>query len=616
MKKTPIELLAPARDAATGRAAILHGADAVYIGADRFGARAAAGNSMQDIEELCRFAHLYHARVYLALNTLLGDHELEAVRSLVEESWNAGVDAIIFQDMALLQMDLPPIALHASTQMHNVEPDHIAFLESAGVSRVVLARELDLRDIGRIGRQTGVELEVFVHGALCVSYSGRCWMSLALGGRSANRGVCGQPCRLPWRLVDERGGEICRDRHLLSLKDLDRSGSLPALLDAGVTSFKIEGRLKDMAYVKNITAFYRQKLDRALEARDDLCPASHGRCAYTFMPDPAKTFHRGGTEYGLSGDRQPIWNMDTPKALGERVAVLEGMEGGLLILREKADVAPGDGLCFLDRKGRLQGLKANRCEGKKIWPSPGALTGLASVDVAGSSLYRNHDVRFRKLLDKEKSSTRKLPVAVRFKEDRDGFLLEMKDLASGCTARAYALLERVSASNPDAAVAGIRRQLEKLGDTPFVAEDIRVDTDSWLIRASELNGLRRKITADLMALRVKAFHRSFRRTPSDGFKAMKYPHGELDASFNVLNRMAGTFYEKHGAKVLSMGYENGGLHGGDCVMITLHCLRYALGACPRHHGSGSYENWRMEGKERVFTLVFDCVACRMRILLA
>lgn len=619
MEKTVIELLAPAKDLATGRAAIQHGADAVYIGAERFGARAAAGNTLTDIETLCTFAHGFHARVYLTLNTLLYDHELEAAATLVREAWNAGVDALIFQDAALLEMNLPPIALHASTQMHNMDTDHIAFLEAAGVSRVVLARELDLAAIARIREKTGVALEAFVHGALCVSHSGRCWMSLALGGRSANRGVCGQPCRLPWNLVDERGELRVREKHLLSLKDMDRSAGLLPLLGAGVTSFKIEGRLKDVAYVKNVTAFYRKALDAALESWGKGSPLSHGRCSYSFTPDPKKTFHRGATEYFLSGKREDIGHMDTPKAMGEGMGRIHRLDGGTLVLKREADLAAGDGLCFLDQKGQMRGLSVNRCEGKKIWPAPGALSGLKQEDVADSLLYRNQDLRFRKLLDSEKSGVRKLATALFMKEGKEDFCLEMTDMTTGLAVRVCADLERIPADNPETAKTRAAQQLGKLGDTAFEAVEIRVDTGTWFLRASDLNGLRRDAASALWELRLASHSRPLRQAASEDFHAMPYPVEALDSSFNVLNAMARAFYEKHGCRVLSMAYEKEGVQPGDRVMTTHHCLRYSLGACPRHQGTGqgagSLRNWRLEGKGAVFSLVFDCAACRMHVFL-
>ncbi|TYT75501.1 peptidase U32 family protein [Desulfobotulus mexicanus] len=613
-KKISIELLAPAKDLAGGRAAITHGADAVYIGADRFSARAAASNTMADIESLCRFAHGFNAKIYLALNTLLYDDELKNAKTLIHEAWNAGVDAVIFQDMALLEMDLPPIALHASTQMHNMNPKHIAFLEAAGVSRVVLARELDLEAIGRIRKKTNLDLEAFVHGALCVSHSGRCWMSLAMGGRSANRGVCGQPCRLPWDLTDEKGTRISSGKHLLSLKDMDRSAGLLPMLEAGVSSFKIEGRLKDISYVKNVTAFYRKKLDAAMEIWGRGERASHGNSSFTFTPDPAKTFHRGGTDYFLYGRREKIWQMDTPKAMGEKLCRIQGLEGGILLLEEAADLAPGDGLCFLDAAGLMRGLNVNRVEGKKVWPAPGSLTGLKVSDVAGSFLYRNADIRFRRMLESEKSASRKLPVSLVFREGEKDFVLEMKDLSSGLSVEVCADFDLEPAKNPSTVQEAVRRQLEKLGDTPFEAKEILVETGPWFFRASALNALRREAAEKLVLLCLEKYERPRRKQAVQGFDTQPYPEDCLDASFNVSNAMAKAFYEKHGSPVQSMAFEKEGMSPGTRVMTSHHCLRYAFRACPRHHRAEGGGNWHLKGSRASFTLDFDCADCCMHIV--
>ncbi|TWI77348.1 putative protease [Desulfobotulus alkaliphilus] len=614
IKKAAIELLAPAKDLAGGRAAISHGADAVYIGADRFSARAAAGNTMADIESLCRFAHGFHAKVYLALNTLLYDHELKNAKTLIHEAWNAGVDAVIFQDMAFFEMDLPPMALHASTQMHNMTPEHIAFLEAAGVSRVVLARELDLEAIGRIRKKTNLDLEAFVHGALCVSHSGRCWMSLAMGGRSANRGVCGQPCRLPWDLMDEKGKGISGGKHLLSLKDMDRSEGLLSMLEAGVSSFKIEGRLKDISYVKNVTAFYRKKLDAAMEIWGRGERASHGDSSFTFSPDPAKTFRRGGTDYFLYGRRQKIWQMDTPKAMGEKLCRIQSLEGGILFLEGAADLASGDGLCFLDSAGRMRGFHINRAEGKRVWPAPDALKGLKVSDVAGSVLYRNGDIRFRRMLESEKSASRKLAVTLVFREGEKDFVLEMGDSATGLCVEVCSGFDREPAKNPAAAQETVRRQLEKLGDTAFEAKDVLVETGPWFFRASALNALRREAAEKLAALRLEKYERPRRKPAAEGFETLSYPESSPDASFNVSNAMARAFYEKHGSIVQAMAFEKEGLPPGTRVMTTHHCLRYAFGACPRWHGADGGGSWHLKGNRVSFTLVFDCAACCMHVV--
>lgn len=363
-----IELLAPAKDLACGKEAVLHGADAVYIGAPKFGARAAAGNSLDDIRALCDFAHIYNVSIYVALNTILRDDELKEAERMIHQLYDAGVDALIVQDLGLTRLDLPPIALHASTQMDNCTPEKVAFLAQAGFEQVVLARELTLQEIRRIADATpkDVSLEAFVHGALCVSYSGRCYLSSALTGRSANRGACAQCCRLPYTMVDADGRTIARDKHLLSLRDMNRSDDLEAMIAAGVSSLKIEGRLKDVAYVKNVTAYYRQRLDEILARDPSLRRASDGRSTYTFEPRPEKSFNRGFTDYFLHGRRPDITSFDTPKSIGEPLGRANANRGGGLVVDGTKPLHNGDGLVFFNPRGELEGFRVNRAEGRRI----------------------------------------------------------------------------------------------------------------------------------------------------------------------------------------------------------------------------------------------------------
>lgn len=619
MKKTnfKLELLSPARDVEIGKAAILHGADAVYIGADRFGARATAGNSMHSIEELCAFAHSFGARVYLTLNTLLFDSELEEAQNLVQDAWNAGVDAVIFQDFALLAMDLPPIALHASTQAHNMDADHIRFLEASGVSRVVLARELNLSQITEIRKKTSIELEAFVHGALCVSHSGRCRMSLVFGGRSANRGVCAQPCRLPWNLEDADGKILKQEKYLLSLKDMDRSNFLEELILAGITSFKIEGRLKDMAYVKNITAFYRKKLDGILERSAGGRPASDGKVSFFFTPSPEKTFHRGETSFDLSGKREEIWNFDTPKARGEKIGRIRGMEGEALILETGRDVKlhAGDGLCFVDEDGVLQGFPVNGVDGKKVFPEKKKAIFFKGKKLSGRSIWRNHDIFFKKALDSEKSAVRKLPVEMIFREEERNFSLELHDLSAKLSVKVFGDFPKISAENEEKTLAFIKKQLEKTGDSIFFVERIRIESTPCVFKASDLNSLRREALSELYSLRLLRYERPLRKKESADFSSLMYPVKNIDASFNVASRLARGFYEKHGCRVLEMASESTGILDDGPVMTTRHCLRYALGRCPRFQGARPEDvHWKLSGHGRVFMLFFDCASCRMEIV--
>ena len=369
MKPRKIELLAPAKNLECGLAAVDHGADAVYIGAPRFGARAAAGNSLDDIARLVDYAHLYGVRIYVTVNTILRDEELADTQAMIWELYRAGVDALIVQDMGLLELDLPPIPLHASTQMDNRTPEKVRFLADVGFRQVVLARELSLQDIRRVHEACpDVSLEVFVHGALCVSYSGQCYVSQACFGRSANRGECAQFCRLAFDLEDARGRKIVHDKHLLSLKDLNQSDVLEQLLDAGATSLKIEGRLKDVAYVKNVTAAYRRKLDDLFKRRREYVKASSGEVRLTFRPQLDKSFSRGFTHYFLLGRERDVASFDTPKSLGEEMGTVKEVRGNSLVVSGVKPFNNGDGVCFLDESGKLRGFRINRAEGNRLYP--------------------------------------------------------------------------------------------------------------------------------------------------------------------------------------------------------------------------------------------------------
>ena len=369
IRQRKIELLAPAKNLECGIAAVDHGADAIYIGAPRFGARAAAGNSLEDIAELVRYAHVYNVRIYVTVNTILKDEELKDTEKMIWDLYRAGVDALIVQDMGLLELNLPPIPLHASTQMDNRTPQKVRFLAEAGFRQVVLARELSLVEIGNIHHACpDVPLEVFVHGALCVSYSGQCYVSQACFGRSANRGECAQFCRLAFYMVDADGKSIVRNKHLLSLKDLNQSEELEQLLDAGASSLKIEGRLKDVSYVKNVTAYYRQKLDSVFKRRKEYIRASSGKVKLEFKPQLDKSFSRGFTNYFLFDRNKDIFSFDTPKSLGEEMGTVKEIRGNYLTVAGIKSFNNGDGVCFLDQTGKLQGFRINRVENNKLFP--------------------------------------------------------------------------------------------------------------------------------------------------------------------------------------------------------------------------------------------------------
>ena len=479
IKPRRIELLAPAKDLTCGIEAINHGADAVYIGAPKFGARAAAGNSLEDIRALCDYAHLYNARIYVALNTILREDELPEAEQLIWQLYQAGTDALIVQDMGITRLNLPPIPLHASTQTDNRTPEKVKFLESAGFTQVVLARELSLNEIRCISEQTTVPLEVFVHGALCVSYSGQCYLSAALSGRSANRGECAQYCRLPYSMVDANGTEIVHNKHLLSLKDMNRSDQLEALLDAGVSSLKIEGRLKDVTYVKNITAYYRKKLDAILAHRPEYCRASAGTSTYTFEPVAEKSFNRGFTPFFLHERSKDITAFDTPKSLGEPVGTVKELKGTSFTVAGLKQLNNGDGLVFFNNRGELEGFRVNRVEANRVFP-------LDMPDIKPKTpLYRNFDQMFEKLLAKP-SAERKLSVKIEFLDNAFGFTLAMEDETG-----ARVMLTEPFAKEPARReqTDNIRTQLSKLGNTPFEASEVIVQMGgNWFVPSSLLSG--------------------------------------------------------------------------------------------------------------------------------
>jgi len=603
----PIELLAPARDLECGKAAVDHGADAVYIGGPSFSARSAAGNSLRDIAELADYAHLYRVRVYLTLNTILFDQELGEAEMLAHRAADAGVDALIIQDLGLLELDLPPLPLIASTQMHNTDPDHVAFLEKAGFQRVILARELTLEQIRAIRQKTAIELEAFVHGALCVSYSGRCYLSAALGGRSANRGECGQPCRLPWTLLDADGKVLEKDRHLLSLKDMDRSQYLSGLMDSGITVFKIEGRLKDASYVKNITAYYRTKIDALLQNRPNLARASSGRTRFFFEPDPAGTFFRGTTPYFMDDDARDIWSPDTPKSLGEKIGTVSECGVNWFTLGEgSVEVHAGDGLCFFDKNRVLHGLQVVKAEKNRIRIHTG-LKGLAP----GMEVYRNRNHRFLRQLE-GRTSERRIGLSLVFRETPEGFELTGCD-EDGVNATVRLVLPRDPAVKPEVAVQTMRRQLSRLNDTLFCLESLKLETVPYFIRTSDLNRLRRDLASAMEKARRKshAGENRIRKQCPPG----PYPVKALDYSYNVSNRAARDFYRRHGVESIEPAFELLERPSGTTVMTTRHCLKRVLSACPKHGSKSFMEPLFLEHAGRRFRLAFDCRNCRMLVLL-
>ncbi|EXY23659.1 peptidase U32 family protein [Bacteroides fragilis str. 2-F-2  len=491
IKQRKIELLAPAKNLECGIAAIDHGADAVYIGAPKFGARAAAVNSLEDIAALVEYAHLYNARIYVTVNTILKDEELQETEKMIWALFRVGVDALIVQDMGITGLNLPPIPLHASTQMDNRTVEKVRFLADAGFRQVVLARELSLREISKIHEACpDVPLEIFVHGALCVSYSGQCYVSQACFGRSANRGECAQFCRLPFSLVDAEGRVIVKDKHLLSLKDLNQSDELEALLDAGASSFKIEGRLKDVSYVKNVTAAYRRKLDAIFARRKEYARASSGSCRYAFNPQLDKSFSRGFTHYYLHGRTKDVYSFDTPKSLGEEMGTMKEARGNYLTVAGLKSFNNGDGVCYIDEQGRLQGFRINRVEGNKLYPQEMPRIKPRTV------LYRNFDQEFEKILAR-KSSERRIAVSVRLTDTPFGFALTLTDEDDNSVTLSLAR-EKEPARTPQEE--NLKTQLAKFGNTPF--EAVRIDIDfagNWFLPASVLADFRGRAVEKLFS---------------------------------------------------------------------------------------------------------------------
>ena len=606
-KMNKLELLSPARNLESGLAALSHGADAVYIGAPRFGAREAVGNPVSDIGKLADAAHLYGAKLYVAFNTLLYNNELEEANRLIHELWNAGADALIIQDMGILEMGLPPIPLHASTQANNYTPEKVQFLEQVGFKRAVLARELSLEQIAAIRSQTTLELEAFVHGSLCVSLSGQCYMSHAIGGRSANRGACAQPCRKKYILTDNNGRLLSDDAHLLSLKDMNRAASLHEMADAGITSFKIEGRLKDIAYVKNITAYYRRQLDAIIEGCAKYAKASSGKVVYSFTPEPAKTFSRGATDYFLHGRSPDIALSETSKSMGEAVGAVIRVTQNYIEIKADKMLANNDGLAFINAKGESIGIKVNRVEGNRIFPD-------RMVNISpGTKLFRNYDHTFQRLLS-QPSAERKIEVSLSLNEEPNGFSLTATDEDGHSLTLSFPNIEKIAANDAEKSRGNLERQLSKSGETSFRITKVETNgNEQYFFQAGILNTLRRETTEKLGQLRVA----QPRLTAEPVRNEIPFPSEPYAFHHNVANDLALRFYRRHGIADPETTFEKLTNHSGYTLMTTKHCLKYQLNYCPRYGGklpAGVTEPlWLNEGELR-FRLDFDCRNCMMKVV--
>ena len=598
-----IELLAPAKNLQTGITAINHGADAVYIGAAQFGARQAAGNSIEDIAKLVEYAHIFGVKVYVTLNTIIFDEEVSEAEKLITELYNIGVDALIVQDMGILRMNIPPIPLHASTQMDNRTKEKVKFLSETGFPRVVLARELTLEEIKEIHKANPeTELEVFVHGALCVSYSGQCYASQHCFGRSANRGACAQFCRLPFDLVDAEGNTILKEKHLLSLKDMNRSDYLEEMLDAGVTSLKIEGRLKDESYVKNITAYYRSKLDNLFARRKEYARASAGNTFPQFTPSPEKSFSRGFTDYMLKNSKENIASFDTPKSMGEYMGRVKFVSRNFFTVIGK-DFNNGDGACFIADNGKLCGFRINKVEGNRIFPQT-----MPRIE-SGCELYRNYDCAFERELSRP-DVARRIAITLTFAESNNGFTLSATD-SNGMECCIEQPFNKEQARSPQKE--NIMTQLKKWGNTPFEVDNITVEfSENWFVPSSLLSEMRRSLCEKL----TEAYRTSNR--PVDmplQEKDVEYTTTVLDYKGNVCNKHAQAFYASHGVKDIAPAFELQSVDGAT-VMFCKHCIKFAMGWCSKNGERTPYAEpfYLVSSDGRRFKLKFDCKQCQMHVV--
>lgn len=657
-KDIMIELLAPAKDKNCAIAAINYGADAIYIGASDFGARRNVPNSLEDITEIVQYAHKFGVKVYVTINTILNDDEIVKAKTLIEKLYEIGVDAIIVQDMGFFELDLPPIPLHMSTQCDNRTVEKVKFLEKMGASRVILARELSIEQIKEIKDQTNVELETFIHGALCVSYSGQCYLSQMIGGRSANRGECAQPCRKKYSLVDEKGYSIARYKHLLNLKDFNASAHLKRLAEIGVTSFKIEGRLKDENYVKNVVGFYRKKIDE-INKELGIKKASSGKVIFDFEPKLEKSFNRGFTDYFLE-KRGACFSQLSPKSMGEYLGKVKKISGNFFEIempvsasvshlesshaatagscgvceknsyvanercRPSKDTqscesfqashtaaAAQDGLCFYV-ENELSGCLVNKVEEIKDRSRSGSAPRVQRVFPtkmdgikAGVEIYRNVDFEFEKALKNSKTA-RKISADITFELGS----VKVADEDKNSAEIQYNFEEL--AQNETKMIENIKNQLKKSGDSDFLIDAVYMDTEKIpFLPVSKLNELRRELLEKLTQVRIKNYKRIERNLSGE---PASYPLSEIDYSGNVLNKFAKKFYEKHGCTVSEMALESGVAKAGKRAMTTKHCLKYAFNMCNKDDAANADRKlFLIDEKGKRYPLKFNCKNCEMEI---
>lgn len=602
-----IELLAPAKNLICGISAINHGADAVYIGGPQFGARAAASNSLTDIAHLVAHAHQFRAKVYVALNTIFDDRELELAVQLCHLLYQTGADALIIQDVGLLESELPPIPLHSSTQMNNRTVDKVRFLEKVGFQQVVLARELSLAQIKEIRAATSVPLEFFIHGALCVSYSGQCYISEVMAGRSANRGECAQFCRHKFTLKDKQGKVLEKDRYLLSLKDLHLSDHLEVLIDAGISSFKIEGRLKDENYVKNVTAYYRQALDKIIEANGKLQRSSSGRCRVDFTPDPSKSFNRDKTEYFLINKRNTPGAIHSPKSTGQRLGQVVHVENRFFILKTKEIINNGDGLCYFDTEQSqdLVGIKVNRVEGGKIYPKDPVNLPI------GMTVYRNSDTAFNKLLVRSEEC-RKIAIELELTETADGLQMRVRD-EDGVESVTVVEVEKAVAKQAGMVSTMAEKQLRKSGGSIFSVEKVHVGLQSEsFFSAAVFNDLRRKGLDHHLEQRIAQYPVERAEFTVNDFP---WPADEVSYLDNISNRKAEEFYRRHGVAKLDRKKLRAGDVEDCALMTTKYCIRRQLEICPKMNNKAgkSAAPLTLTDNTGEYELRFECQKCEMTV---
>lgn len=596
-----IELLAPAKNLQNGIAAINAGADAVYIGVNKFGARVNASNNLEDVENLINYAHKFNVKVYVVLNTILYDKEFKEAQKIIDKLYSFKVDAIIIQDFGILSLDLHNIPVIASTQMNNIDLLQIKFLEEIGFKRVILGRELSLKEIKEIRNNTNIELEFFVHGALCVSYSGRCYMSQYLAKKSSNRGECIQPCRLPYTLIDSEGKILIKDKYLLSLKDFNLSNKLEELIDAGITSFKIEGRLKDIDYVSNVTYFYRKKLDEIIKKRKDIKKSSRGEVFSKINVDLEKTFNRSFTTYFSEGRQKDILAINSPKSIGKYMGLVKEKINNYFILDRKHDFSLGDGLCFFDEKNNLKGSNVIKIDKDKIF------LNLEQGLTKGSKIYRNFDIKFDKLIKFKDIIQRKIGLKVLLKETQRGIFVTLKIDSNNFISKEFEIKKEYT-QNKENVMEIFKNQFSKLGNTDFYLKEIKIDfyKNPLFINPSILNNIRRELAEKLSNDLIKNYRREEKQINKSN--NTKFYLDKLSHEYNVSNQKAYNFYVKHGVLDIKPAFE---IKEADKLMTTKHCLKYYLGFCGKKDLKEPL--YLINEKGQKFLLKFNCQKCQMEI---